>query len=203
MNRYWTIRPTRSLGPIEFGMTPAQTAKFSDVYGKAELAPSGAATESTLDEMLAQFSEFFSAEDLEAAKAELAKQPPAIEMRLEIYPNKGLSLEYSRNSLSVIQIMAEADLTNLDNVEVLKGNSSEVLRLLELKNGAPGLFRSTQALFENAAVSLDNFSSLESGGKVRLIQNSDKRFADRNIELRAQAYLPEDEKAQFVSVSLL
>jgi hypothetical protein len=202
MDENWTIRPKKGFGLFEFGMPPEKAAALHGIYGEAELVRTNKVNSETLDQTMEQFAEFFSEYDLKAAKEELKKNQSPNSLRIEVYSNKGFSLEYDQNSLSAIQILPEANLTNFDGEYIFRKSSIEALRIFEARNGEQGRYRSTQALFANIAVSLDGFSSSEKE-RIEPMKSSDSRFSNRNIELRAVPYLPQDELDQFVLRSFL
>lgn len=191
MDNEWTIKPKNGFGPITFGMTPADVATISKVYGSLDTVTEDADLTANMDDTFALFAEFASEEDIAAVRSAV-EEKASKKGRQEIYDNGRIFIIYEAGRVVSVMTASREERTNLSDVSVYDLTGLELLQLLEKANGAPGRYRSTGAAFDNIAVVTDAFS-IVNNGKVTPLAKSDERYAERTIEVRAEPYNPPDE----------
>lgn len=200
MNADWLIAPHHGIGRLTFGLTPDEVASMAPLYGEPSPLMQGSDSASATEEVIAQFGATMSEETI-AILRQAARD-------LENFASQNLTkdglpilLEYRDGRLDGVTVEAGHGEAHFEGQRVFELDALEVLALFERANGAPGRYRSTEAAFDNIAVSLFSFTITSPKGEVRPIPDSNPDFADRSVTLRRKPYRPAHELDQFVTFS--
>ncbi|MGU3502823.1 hypothetical protein [Mycobacterium sp. C31M] len=192
MSADWTVRPRKGLGKLLFGMSPAEVDALSDTYGAVTGRMSDAISEDILLDTLEKFGDALSEQEKQALIAAHAEVSPALAGSVtETRGEPGLILRYDDDRLIEIMPARGQRPLFIDGVDWFSLGAREALTLLERLNGAPGRYTGLEAAFDNLAVSVDGCSVTDATG-VHPLGESDERFQERTVMLRAEPYLPDD-----------
>ncbi|WP_244475817.1 hypothetical protein [Methylobacterium sp. Leaf93] len=201
MNPDWRVVPHIGIGRLVFGLTPEKVAAVADpVYGVPTPLIRGAAAAADTEGLIAQLGPSLSAADISAIRQAAIDLASLDRQNLE-KDRTPILLEYRDGRLDGVTVEARHAETQFRNERIFSLKAREVLRLFERANGAPGRFRSTEAAFDNLAVSLFAFSRVSPDGKVLVLRADDPDFAERSVTLRRTPYRPANEMDQFVTAS--
>ncbi|CAA2099518.1 hypothetical protein MBUL_00193 [Methylobacterium bullatum] len=201
MNPDWLAVPHIGIGRLVFGLTPEEVAAVADpVYGAPTPLIRGGEATADVEAMIAELGPSLSAADISAMRQAAADLANLDRQNLE-KDRTPILLEYRDGRLDGVTVEARHAETHVRNERVFSLDAREVLRLFERANGAPGRFRSTEAAFDNLAVSLFAFSRVSPDGKVRVVREDDPDFTGRSVTLRRAPYRPANEMDQFVTAS--
>ena len=150
--------------------------------------------------LIAELGSTLSAADISAMKQAVRDLAGLDRQNLE-KDRTPILLEYRDGRLDGVTVEARHAETQFRNERIFSLDAREVLRLFERANGAPGRFRSTEAAFDNLAVSLFAFSRVSPHGTVQVLREDDPDFAGRSVTLRRKPYRPANEMDQFVTAS--
>ena len=200
MQMQWQIKPKQGLGDLVFGLTAEEVAALAPVYGTPSPFMTHHHMVETIETTITELGPALSAEDAAALRRAAAQQA-----RLGTQTLHGAGptlLEYDDGRLSGVAVEPKCGPAHFEGQAVFKMSARDVLALFERANGAPGRCRSTEAAFDNLAVSLYCFSSRDARG-VRVMADGDLDFRQRSVTVRAAPYQPADEMDQFVTHSFL
>lgn len=201
MNPDWLVVPHTGIGRLVFGLTPAEVAAAAvPVYGTPTPLMRGADAAADTAALIAELGSTLSAADISAMKQAVRDLAGLDRQNLE-KDRTPILLEYRDGRLDGVTVEARHAETQFRNERIFSLDAREVLRLFERANGAPGRFRSTEAAFDNLAVSLFAFSRVSPHGKVQVLREDDPDFAGRSVTLRREPYRPANEMDQFVTAS--
>lgn len=191
----WAVLPRIGMGRLRFGMSPAQVDALSHIYGALTGRVSDATPEALLRDTLEQFGAAMSEEDKQAMiNANAALADSVTEARGE----PGLVLTYERDRLAQIMPARGQRPLFLDGEDLLSVDALSALRLLERANGGPGRFAHSTAAFDTLAIMLEGFCVTDDDSGVLILDDTDERYTERTVLLRAEPYLPESEGIRFV-----
>lgn len=197
----WLVVPHIGIGRLVFGLTPEEVAAVADpVYGAPSALIRGAEAAADAEAVIAGSGASLSAADI-AAMRQVARDLAGMDRQNLEKDRIPILLEYRDGRLDGLTVEARHAETQFRNERVFSLNAPEVLRLFERANGAPGRFRSTEAAFDNLAVSLFAFSRVSPDGKVQAVRADDPDFAARSVTLRRAPYRPANERDRFVTAS--
>ncbi|TXN25231.1 hypothetical protein [Methylobacterium sp. WL19] len=201
MNPDWLVAPRIGIGRLVFGLTPEEVAAVADpVYGAPSPLIRGAQAAADVDAMIAKLGPSLSAADISAMRQAATDLVSLDRQNLE-KDRTPILLEYRDGRLDGVTVEARHAETHFRNERIFTLKAREVLRLFERANGAPGRFRSTEAAFDNLAVSLFSFSRVSPDGKVQAVREDDPDFTGRSVTLRREPYRPANEMDRFVTAS--
>ncbi|WP_019902892.1 hypothetical protein [Methylobacterium sp. 77] len=201
MNPDWLVVPRSGIGRLVFGLTPEEVAAAADpVYGTPTPLIRGAEAAADADAVIAGMRTSLSAADISAMRQAVRDLAGLDRQNLE-KDRIPILLEYRDGRLDGVTVESRHAETHFQNVRIFTLTAREVLRLFERANGAPGRFRSTEAAFDNLAVSLFAFSHVSADGKVLAMRDDDSDFAERSVTLRREPYRPANEIDRFVTAS--
>ncbi|MFE0015947.1 hypothetical protein ACFWXH_13950 [Mesorhizobium sp. NPDC059054] len=200
MNADWLISPHHGIGRLAFGLSPEAVAALASLYGEPGPLMSQADVADDVEAVIAQQGASMSEETIAAVRRAARELANFATQNL----TKGqipILLEYRDDRLDGVTVEARHKQARYDGKLVFALGAREVLSLFERANGAPGRYRSSEAAFDNIAVSLFNFTATSPRGEVRALAEADADFRDRSVTLRRQPYRPADELDQFVTFS--
>lgn len=200
MNADWLISPHHGVGRLTFGLSPQAVAAMASVYGEPSSLMSQAHVAADVEAVIAEQGASMSQETIAAIRraAQGLSNLSTQNLTKEGVP---ILLEYRDDRLDGVTVEARHGQAHYDGKPVFTLGAREVLALFESANGGPGRYRSSEAAFDNIAVSLYNFSTTSLLGEVRALSQADVDFRSRSVTLRRQPYRPADELDQFVTFS--
>ncbi|WP_225341491.1 MULTISPECIES: hypothetical protein [Agrobacterium tumefaciens complex] len=199
----WKIFPRKGLGRLEFGMSPAEVDAWSETYGAIMGRGSDRASDGLLRDTLEKFGGAMSEEEKQAFIAAYAQSGPSPDSVTETRGKPGLVLRYEAERLVEIMPAVGQRPLFLDGVDLLSLSALEALALLERLNSRPGRYASTEAAFDQLAISTDGFCVTDKAAGVQTLSSADERFQGRTVILREKPYLPEEEMELFIVHSVL
>lgn len=171
---------------------------MATLYGKPSPLMPGAASASDVEEVIAQLGASMPEETI-AILRQTSRE-------LENFATQNLTkgripvlLEYRDGRLDGVTVEAGHAEARFEGERIFALGAQDVLTLFERANGAPGRYRSTEAAFDNIAVSLFCFSILSPTGEVRAMPDDSSDFKRRSVTLRREPYKPAHEQDQFVT----
>ncbi|MDP9836221.1 hypothetical protein J2T09_000963 [Neorhizobium huautlense] len=200
MNADWLIAPHHGIGRLTFGLSADEVAAFAPVYGEQGSLITYAEKPAAIEEMIALNRSSLSDETIEI----LRQSARDLENRASQNLTKGrvpVLLEYQDNRLDGVAVEAGHTEAHFAGQRVFSLDAREVLALFECANGAPGRYNSTEAAFDNIAVSLFSFSITSPSGKVYPMPRTNPNFQERSVTVRLAPYRPAHELDQFVEFS--
>lgn len=200
MNADWLIVPHHGVGRLGFGLAPEAVAAMASVYGEPSPLMSQAHVASDVEAVIAELGATMSEETIAALRSAAQGLANFATQNL----TKGqvpILLEYRDGKLDGVTVEARHGQAHYAGELVFALGAREVLALFERANGGPGRYRSSEAAFDNIAVSLFNFSTASPQGEVRALSQADADFRERSVTLRRQPYRPAEELDQFVTFS--
>lgn len=180
-------------------MSAAQVDALSGVYGGVTGRGNDRIPDAVLRETLEMFGDAMSQEEKRDLIAVYADSGPAAEVVTETRGDPGLVLSYEADHLVQIMPAAGQRPLLLNGRDVFSLSATEALALLELWNGGPGRYASTEAAFDKLAISVDGFSTAHRSDGVRILGEADERFRQRTVTMRQRPYLPEGELDRFIT----
>lgn len=199
----WTVFPGKGLGQLKFGMSAAQVNALSGTYGAITGRGNDRVSDDLLRDTLEKFGDAMSDEEKQAFISAYTHSGPSADSVTETRGNPGLILGYQADRLVEIMPAKNQRPLFLDGKDIMSLGAREALALLERLNGGPGRYATTEAAFDNLAISLTGFCVADPITGVHMLDESDERFAERTVTLRAEPYLPEEEMDGFVIHSVL
>lgn len=199
----WTISPGKGLGQLQFGMSPAQVDALSGTYGAITGRVSDRIPDNVLRDTLEKFGDAMSEEEKRELLAMYAEHSPPSDSVTEARGEPGLVLKYIADRLVQIMPAKKQRPLFLDGQDLFALSAQEALILLEQRNGEPGRYATTAALFDKLAISVEGFCLTDPAGDVRFLTESDEDYQERTVTLREQPYVPEGETVQFTTVSVM
>ncbi len=127
-----------------------------------------------------------SEEEKQALIAAYAESGPSADSVTETRGNPGLVLGYRADRLVEIMPAKNQRPLVIDGKDILSLSGLESLALLERLNGGPGRYSGTEAAFDNLAISANGFCVTDPAAEVRVLDDSDERFAGRTVTLRLE-----------------
>lgn len=201
MNVDWRVVPHAGIGRLVFGLTPGEVAAAADpVYGIPTPLIRGVDAAADTEGLIAALGPSLSAADISTMRRAATDLASLDRQNLE-KDRTPILLEYRNGRLDGVTVEARHAETHFRNERIFSLDAREVLRLFERANGTPGRFRSTEAAFDNLAVSLFSFSRVSPDGKVMVLRANDPDFTERSVTLRRTPYRPANEMDQFVTAS--
>lgn len=200
MNADWLIAPHHGIGRLTFDLSPQAVAAMAPLYGEPSPLISQADVVSDVEAIIAQQGASMSQETIAAVRSAARGMADFATQNLT-KDQVPILLEYRDGKLDGVTVEARHAQVNYAGKLLFTLSAREVLALFERANGGPGRYRSSEAAFDNIAVSLYNFSITTSQGKVRALSQADADFRERSITLRRQPYRPAEELDQFVTFS--
>lgn len=200
MNADWLIAPHQGIGRLTFGLSPQAVAAMASVYGEPSPLMSQAHVASDVEAVIAEHGATMSEETIapvRGAAQGLANFATQNLTKAQV----PILLEYRDDKLDGVTVEARHTQAHYDGKLLFALGAREVLVLFERANGGPGRYRSSEAAFDNIAVSLYNFSITSPQGEVRALSQADADFRERSVTLRRQPYRPAEELDQFVTFS--
>ncbi|MGO4450639.1 hypothetical protein AB4Y96_17115 [Phyllobacterium sp. TAF24] len=202
----WEIHPKMGIGNMRFGITKPNIDTFADIYGVVVRSGSDRIPDSILEDTLKQFGGALSEEEKTSLMTLYTESGPDQTSVTEVRGDHGLILRYERDVLIEVMLSTSHKSTNLLEKPVFGLSAIDALVLFEIANRGPGRYRSTEAAFDNLAISLDAFSTTDGAERERTVRpmgGKDERFSNRTITLRPKPYAPKNELDQFVTHSFL
>lgn len=196
----WRIEPRRGIGRLTFGLLPAEVEAFGAIYG----APGRIAQSHSAADLETVIATQHLESALSAAEIAMLRR---LAVEADLYSTQVLQgagptvLDYREGRLASVMVEPRSGPVAFLDKPVFELSARDTLLLFETANEGPGRYRSTEAAFDQLAISLDGFSAAGAGG-VRLLSAKDYDFKQRSITLRAEPYRPENEIAQFVTHSV-
>ena len=182
----WTVFPRKGLGKLRFGMSPAQVDALSGTYGVITGQGSDRVPDDLLRDTLEKFGDAMSEEEKQALIAAYAESGPSADSVTETRGNPGLVLGYRADRLVEIMPAKNQRPLVIDGKDILSLSGLESLALLERLNGGPGRYSGSEAAFDNLAISANGFCVTDPAAEVRVLDDSDERFAGRTVTLRLE-----------------
>lgn len=201
MDADWRIVPRQGLGRLTFGLSVEEAGALASVYGKPGPLVSQAHVIDDMEKIIAMPGSTLSPEDIAVLRQKAGElRNYAIQVLTGAGP---VSLDYVEGRLVAVMIEPKSGPAHFEGQAVFGLKPREVLALFERANGAPGRYSSTEAAFDNLAVSLHAFSLTSREKVARVLAETEELFAERSITLRREPYRPADEMHRFVTVSVL
>lgn len=197
----WVLTPHQGVGRLTFGLSASDVALRAAPYGEPGPLLSGAESASALDDLIAELGPAISDDLLESLQEAATDLQDTATQNLT-HDGVPVLLEYRAAGLHGVTVEARHIRAEFEDERVFALKPIDVLMLFERANGAPGRYRSTEAAFDNIAVSLFCFSSTENG-EPRPMMVDDPEWAERSITLRQEPYKPASEQDEFMRVSLI
>ncbi|WP_020177755.1 hypothetical protein [Methylopila sp. M107] len=201
MSDPWRIDPLQGLGLLRFGMSPAEVAALADVYGAPTALLDNAYVIASTEDIIAQFGHDMSPDEIATLRQIALEQATLVSQNLD-GPAPTL-LEYHDGRLDCVMVEPACGPVTFQDRPVFDLDARDALALFETANGAPGRYRSTEAAFDNLAVSLGSFSVIAPAGSLQILTQADDEFSERSIAVRQVPYRPENEIGQFIARSVL
>jgi hypothetical protein len=198
----WQVKVKIGLGQLRFGDSQDNVDKFSGIYGASIRRGADRIPDTIMQDTLSQFGEGLSEEEKQQILDLYAEHGPSESSVTEVRGDQGLILTYEADRLVAVMIGRGHAEANIDGQQIFLMNGRDMLALAESLNKEPGRYRSTQAAFDNIALSLDGFSFVDKQGAVQLMAETDERFEGRTLEIREKPYMPAEEMDQFVVHSI-
>lgn len=178
-------------------MSPAQVDALSGTYGVITGQGSDRVPDDLLRDTLEKFGDAMSEEEKQALIAAYAESGPSADSVTETRGNPGLVLGYRADRLVEIMPAKNQRPLVIDGKDILSLSGLESLALLERLNGGPGRYSGTEAAFDNLAISANGFCVTDPAAEVRVLDDSDERFAGRTVTLRLEPCRLEGEMDRF------
>ncbi|MGB3485345.1 MAG: hypothetical protein WBB07_24410 [Mycobacterium sp.] len=199
----WTIFPGKGIGKLEFGMSATQVDALSHTYGAVTGRMNDQISDEILRGSLEKFGGAMTDEEKQSLIAACAESGPSADSVTETRGDPGLVLGYQADRLAEIMSAEGQRPLFLEGKDIFSLSGLELLTLLERLNGGPGRYASTEAAFDNLAISVAGFCVTDRAAGVQMLDKADERFQGRTVMLRSEPYRPEDGIDSFVTHSVL
>lgn len=176
----WTAHINIGLGPIKFGMSREDVAKFDGIFGELDrIIDFGEQEEQTDDELqdfinrlglAGEFNESEISEIVAIQNEQVAKDKNIVDER-RTNPF-ALALEYNRNSLFAITTDQHTDILSIDGIYVFRASPKDLCIYLQHTNGT-ALASEDNVLFDKLGILLSGFYFQNEAGSWRFY-NSEK-----------------------------
>jgi hypothetical protein len=165
----WSLKPRIGLGDVRFSMSRNDVAALDNVLGPAYTQHAGDDLKDELQSTFAQFKEFFSQDDLNAALGASADATGARGDVLTEYRKSGLIFEYENGHLVDMFADGKAERLHIGGVRVFSSDPLDTIRKLKAKLNEDPIILDNEVVFEHNFVYLFNFAKMKAKGSAEYV----------------------------------